>query len=66
MGNNNRLPKYMPLFYWEGDMNSISWLAEISETLSPLPSVPSKELENEVVTKTIQNNEHLFLHSHFY
>lgn len=41
-------------------MNGVSRLAQISETLPPLPRVPSKELENDIVTKTIRDNEHLF------
>jgi hypothetical protein len=32
----------------------------ISETLPPLPQVPSKELRNDVVTRTISENDHLF------
>ena len=53
-------PRYLRPFYWEGDADGVSRLASISETLPPLPQVPDEELENNVVTTTIQNNEHLF------
>lgn len=41
-------------------MDGVSCLASISETLPPLPQVPSEELRNDVVTKTIHENGHLF------
>jgi hypothetical protein len=47
-------------FYWEGNVGGISRLALISESLRPLPSVPDEELKNDVVTRTISENEHLF------
>ena len=47
-------------FYREGNVEGISCLALISESLPPLPSVPKDELKNDVVTKTISDNEHLF------
>jgi hypothetical protein len=46
--------------YWEGNVEGISRLALISESLRPLPTVPDDELKNEVVTRTISENEHLF------
>jgi hypothetical protein len=47
-------------YYWEGNVEGISRLAHISESLHPLPSVPDEELKNDVVTRTITENEHLF------
>ena len=46
--------------YWEGKVEGISRLALISEHLLPLPCVPDDELQNEIVTRTISENEHLF------
>jgi hypothetical protein len=47
-------------FIWEGNIEGISHLALISESLPPLPSVPEDELKNDIVSNTISNNEHLF------
>jgi hypothetical protein len=52
--------KHPRTLYWEGNVEGISRLALISESLCPLPSVPDDELKNEVVTRTISENEHLF------
>jgi hypothetical protein len=52
--------KHPRSLYWEGNVKGTSRLALISESLRPLPSVPDDELKNEVVTRTISENEHLF------
>jgi hypothetical protein len=61
IGDNVAKPINRPRpYYWEGNVEGISRLALISESLHPLPSVPDKELKNDVVTRTISENEHLF------
>jgi hypothetical protein len=52
--------RYGRSLYWEGSVDGVSRLAHISESLRPLPSVPDDELQNNIVTKTISDNEHLF------
>jgi hypothetical protein len=47
-------------FNWQNNTEGISHLAFISELLLSLPSVPDEELRNDVVTKTISDNQHLF------
>jgi hypothetical protein len=47
-------------FNWQNNTEGISRLAFISESLLPLPSVPDEELRNDVVTKTISDNQNLF------
>ena len=46
--------------YWEWKVEGISRLTLISEYLLPLPCVPDDELQNEIMTRTIPENEHLF------
>jgi hypothetical protein len=53
-------PKYLCPLHWDSRDNGISQLASISESLPPLPRVLSEELNNQIVTKTIQENQHLF------
>ena len=52
--------KRLRSLYWEGKVEGISRLASISECLLPLPCVPDDELRNEIVSRTISENEHLF------
>src|SRR5882762_6733076 len=60
VGSVARPIKHPRPLYWEGNVEGISRLALISESLRPLPSVPDDELKNEVMTRTISENEHLF------
>jgi hypothetical protein len=59
--NVNRPPRYARSLYWNNTSEGVSHLALISETLPPLPRVPENELRNDVVTKTIADNQHLFV-----
>jgi hypothetical protein len=56
----NKPPRSSQSFYWEGNVEGISHLALISESLLPLPCVLDDKLKNNVITKTILDNNHLF------
>jgi hypothetical protein len=56
----NKQPKRARPMHWNDDVEGVSHLALISESLPPLPEVPNDELKNNVVSKTITENEHLF------
>jgi hypothetical protein len=53
-------PKYLRYNIWEGGSHFSHSSADWTETASPLPSVPASELANPIVTKTINENPHLF------
>jgi hypothetical protein len=57
--NASKPPKYACPIHWEGDIEGVSHLALISEMLPPLPEVPDDKLKNDVVFKTILENENL-------
>ena len=60
MDNVVKPTKRVRSLHWEGSIDGVSRLAYISESLSPLPGVPDDELKNDIVAKTISDNEHLF------
>jgi len=53
-------PKYLRYNLWDSGEHFSRSSADWSETASPLPAIPKSELTNPVVTKTINNNPHLF------
>jgi hypothetical protein len=53
-------PKYLRYNLWEGGSHFLPSSADWTEAASPLPPVPTSELANPIVTKTIKENPHLF------
>jgi hypothetical protein len=54
-------PKFLRHNIWApGEFPSARSVADWTETAAPLPSPPQRELEDPIVTKTIQENPHLF------
>ena len=53
-------PRNLRYNIWEGGSHFSHSSADWSETALPLPSIPTSELNNPIVTKTIKENPHLF------
>ena len=53
-------PKYLRYNIWDSGEHFSRSSADWTETASPLPAIPKSELANPIVTKTINENPHLF------
>ena len=53
-------PKYLRYNIWDSGEHFSRSSADWTETASALPTIPTSELENPIVTKTINENPHLF------
>lgn len=53
-------PKYLRYNIWDGGPHFSHSSADWTETAAPLPSIPTSELANPIVTRTINENPHLF------
>ena len=52
--------KYLRYNIWDSDEHFSCSSADWTETASPLPTIPKSELANPIVTRTINENPHLF------
>jgi len=53
-------PKYLRYNIWDSSEHFSHSSTDWTETASPLPTIPDSELANPVVTRTINENPHLF------